>query len=478
VPDAEQSGTLDRDEMAELLKGMGVDPTAERLNEAFQLIDTDGSGSIGPEEFQKWWEHDVTTYELRRTEGFSGGQLQALKERGEEPPPQKATVRCFRGTWEGLGDCPSYDVLGLAPNVRYEFRLRRSSSISDSAFSAPIEVMTAPRQPTRAARVQCGAKWAKLQWYPGAGGAHRYLVQRKFVEALPGSSHAGRGRGGGGSKGAGGGSSSARRGGPGGSGSGAEASEWVTAYDGCDTHCVMTELLPNAMYFLRVQAANGKYGGSEWSMVTSLDTRERSEEEAMRLRPANAAREMTVECQDEGDVVLGDTVLFMERLYVDPEGQLLLDHKPKGGGGGTRGGGGGGGGGGGDFPDDRSDGGGGAQSSAMYRGQRTVVARVVGESTTGSKIREEQRLAEARARRESGLAPRRSSSSRGGGASARELRMEVVWSQVELKEAREFTLVKDAMIVRGVKQLFRYEVLRTPWLDDAGRSAKTWDTGQ
>merc|ERR1711920_88334 len=139
-----------------------------------------------------------------------------------------------------------------------------------------------------------------VRWFaPSPGGAWRYELELKFIETMPFSKTSSR------SKPSRNSSRMMNR-----------PLDWTTVYQGGETNCIaIHDLLPNSVYRCRVFALNKNGLRSEPSIVSQLCTCEASEDQ--RLSPSNAAEVFSVEVSNEGDVVVGDTVLFTERLILE-----------------------------------------------------------------------------------------------------------------------------------------------------------------
>ena len=68
--DIDRSGTIDIHELELLLKDLGVEPTEERIREAFLLLDADKNGVITFEEFGVWWRRDEVSYTIKRSDAI------------------------------------------------------------------------------------------------------------------------------------------------------------------------------------------------------------------------------------------------------------------------------------------------------------------------------------------------------------------------------------------------------------------------
>jgi Ca2+-binding EF-hand superfamily protein len=457
--DTDNNGVLDKKEFAELLRGLGVNPTEARVREAFEMIDTDQSGSVNFKEFKEWWSKDSVTYVLKRDGGLSEEQLAQL---GDEANKHGGVFKttCYRGTSK------QYEVLGLQPNTLYHFRIRHCASTSDSTLSKAVEVMTAPLPPSRPAVIASGVNWIDLKWHPRGSKAHRYTVQIKFVEQLPSSSGSRpnttrRAKG----------KSSKQAWGE--DGVESEDPKWITAYEGPAPMCLVRSssdcaMVANSVYRVRVQAVNRLGGRSDWSQVIQTDTLERGTE--VTLKPQNADRSFPIECSEHADVVVGDTLLFTERLFVDPDTKRELkpsavgsaQHAMPGGGGKT-----------GEtarynpnLSVSSAGGGGGmadyAAAGAEYLGQRTVAARVISESCVSPQQRELARQGKVTIFKES------------SNSKHREFRLEVIWCTVERKEAKRYLIQPNEWVNRKQKHMFLFETFRSRWRDDNGRHNGQW----
>ena len=82
--DIDGGGTLDRDELREVLKKMGKNLTEEQLDVTMKQVDEDGSGEVEFEEFETWWDQYMSSEAAVPPTPFNfGGQcVRALKING------------------------------------------------------------------------------------------------------------------------------------------------------------------------------------------------------------------------------------------------------------------------------------------------------------------------------------------------------------------------------------------------------------
>merc|ERR1712167_500806 len=94
---------------------------------------------------------------------------------------------------------------------------------------------------------------------------------------------------------------------------------WKIVYEGRENTVEVTGLFANSVYRFRVRAVNVADSASVLSDLAQVSTM--STWTGLSLQPKNAHEVFTVDCTD--DIVVGDTILFTERLYVDKDGQLV-----------------------------------------------------------------------------------------------------------------------------------------------------------
>ncbi|CAM9655225.1 unnamed protein product, partial [Discosporangium mesarthrocarpum] len=448
--------------LGNLLEDLGVEVTEERLRQAFSDFDRDENGRITLDEFEEWWTGEAITYVLKRDEGISQAILEVT---GGDPPASAAvSIASYKGGGTGC------DVAGLKPNTLYRFRLRAVNARTRSALSAPLEVMTAPRQPESPVVVRTQRSSVVLKWYPGVGGSAKYRLQSRWVEALDGAGAlSGRPHGHGTGKGASGGLGGGTRKAWG------EGEGWTTVYEGVDNTVKVTGLQMNTVYRFRVCAINLRGVDSEWSAPSQAATDPRhgvgggTEGKNGWCRPSNAAEAFRVDAGD--DIAVGDTIIFTERLYLDSEGRLApglrgcgrgtIHTTPLG-------------------PacqgaglaprvslnaaSLRSDGGPAGNQWGLeggeFVGERTVAAHVLQDSLRSMRRKDGARLTYNKA-----ISRRRV------------LRLEVVWSTVSNKEANAFLLSREQIVERAEWRLSQFETFRALWEHDERRKSvrEEWD---
>ncbi|KAG6973771.1 hypothetical protein JG688_00003373 [Phytophthora aleatoria] len=425
--DVDGSGYLELPEFQTLLSELGVPPTPERLAAYLAAFDLDSDGKISFPEFARWWTQPDVHYVLKRDSGCRGGEEDGTQVPGCSKADEMRLV-CYRGSEAAA------TVSGLEPNTRYRFRLRLVGAHASSALSEALTIYTAPSAPTCVGRVDVGSDSALVRWHPGPGGAVRYAVDCKRIETLTPRA-------------------SSLNDGP---------SEWRRVYEGREPLANFRELQPETVYRLRVFAINSDGIPSAQSTVSQLCTT--SKEDAQRRarlakRSAGAADYFTIECgPEEGDLVLGDTVLFCERLmrrstdadrFSRPTSGLTQASV---------------------YSVTSSTGG------AEAVGERTVAAKVVG-------ISRHPRHGNVLALTvvwctvqlynvESSATP----SSRGGtSVSGRKKVPSIHTTSRELAGADGYSLATDLKISRPERNLYRFDTFRAEWEDEAARYPSTWD---
>ncbi|KAG3167229.1 hypothetical protein PI126_g3905 [Phytophthora idaei] len=425
--DVDGSGYLELPEFQTLLSELGVPPTPERLAAYLAAFDLDSDGKISFPEFARWWTQPDVHYVLKRDSGCRDGEEDGTQVPGCSKADEMRLV-CYRGSEAAA------TVSGLEPNTRYRFRLRLVGAHASSALSEALTIYTAPSAPTCVGRVDVGSDSALVRWHPGPGGAARYAVDCKRIETLTPRA-------------------SSLNDGP---------SEWRRVYEGREPLANLRELQPETVYRLRVFAINSDGIPSAQSTVSQLCTT--SKEDAQRRarlakRSAGAADYFTIECgPEEGDLVLGDTVLFCERLMRRSTDADRFSRPTSG-----------------------------LTQASVYSvtsttggaeavGERTVAAKVVG-------ISRHPRHGNVLALTvvwctvqlynvESSATP----SSRGGtSVSGRKKVPSIHTTSRELAGADGYSLATDLKISRPERNLYRFDTFRAEWEDEAARYPSTWD---
>lgn len=469
--DADRSGFIELPEFKTLLEELGVPATPERLAAYMSEFDTDQDGKVSFREFTRWWNKTDVQYVLKRDHGraqdvkISAG-LAASSSMQRLPVTTTTTSRSsnqmsvvsYRGT------DPWTTVHGLEANTQYTFRLRLVSSHASSQLSDSVEVWTAPNPPSCAGIVCALAQSVQIRWYAGVGGACKYVVELKFVETLAGDS------------------SGVRRSGAAAAGA-RGTSDWQRVYEGTESIATISDLVPNTVYRLRVFALNRVGVRSEQSTVAQVCTQSRDEARASGavLRPSNAADHFTIECCEVGDVVIGDTILFSERIFRSESGKIVGEDASRSGISGTGG-------------TARaalatasvysvaSYAGSGSGSDAEAVGERTVAARVVGVKTHEKhghilamvvvwctvQLYDDNAAPKARAM----------SAAAAKALANKTLRMNASIHSTSHNVALAnpgHVLATDLKIARKETSLYRYDTFRTPWHDERARHASTWE---
>ena len=278
-----------------------------------------------------------------------------------------------------------------------------------------VRISSPPRRARPPARPQREIDRTALARYPGEGGAHKYVLQSKFIDTLdaqargvPLRAH------------------------------GQADDSWKIVYEGRENTVKVTGLFANSVYRFRVRAVNVADSASVLSDLAQVSTM--SSWTGLALQPKNAHEVFTVDCTD--DIVVGDTILFTERLYVDKDGRLTENPESRPSAKGSRG----------MAVSVESFLAGSARSKAQFIGERTIAARVLKDAyrsaaqTSGG-----------------GTTNGRSASRR------RDLRLEVIWSTVSTKEAVAHVLTKETLIEREQARIFQFETFRMLWHEEARR---------
>ena len=91
------NGTIDGSDLLSLLQELGVNPSEDRLRDAWQELDQVGDGSVRFKDFHRWWTSKSVSYVLRRGGGSEGSS---------------AGVVCYRGGRNVV------ELGGLEPNTK------------------------------------------------------------------------------------------------------------------------------------------------------------------------------------------------------------------------------------------------------------------------------------------------------------------------------------------------------------------------
>lgn len=380
---------------------------------------------VRTKDFAAWWNSDTVTHVLQRDIGVPKGSQKPVVATGDQAP----LVTTYRGTGR------TTEVRGLRPNTAYRFSLRLVSSRSHSRPSPPLEVWTAPAPPSAPRIIRAEPKAIYVKWYPGPGGAHKYALESRLVEALdeitphgneyfkvsphltvaPTRTRAIRHQ----------------------EGRVTAVSEWKVSYEGKETAVRVTELEPRAIYRFRVRALNGAGHASAPSDLVQAATEDR---DPPPLVARKAAEQFTRDCGTTGDVVVGDTILFTERLFLDLSANKLIGEPARGG-----------------LPQQSSAHANGTssintcsttlikQEDGHHVGDRTIAGHVVAEAYYPSLLNRKK------------------------GEKSRDLRIQVVWCTTSTHVASSFHLRNGEVIQRLASHVTQFQTFRTLWEDEEHR---------
>ena len=312
--DTNRSGDIDAKELGVMLADLGVEPTTERLADAYHILDADNNGIISFEEFSQWWRREDVTYTIKRSEpqapltkgvrsSLDGANASVRKSGGltiEDGKKASASpalidkVGCpvvvFRGSKT------RYEVCGLEPNRLYHFRLRLMGSRCHSHLSPAAVLMTAPRAPSQPILLDVGSTNVRIKFYAPLGGAYKFAVQLRNLKARV--------------------TSASQDPTPGGS------SGWITVFNGQETVWQSTTLVSDTNYEVRVLGVNYQGTMGQPSPALPFTTLPRTSTLKATVRDADSA--FTIECS--GDICVGDTILITEQLFVrDSEKNATLE---------------------------------------------------------------------------------------------------------------------------------------------------------
>ena len=271
--DMDHSGYIDQVEFQQLLSDLGLPHPVEKMDEYLTEFDSNGAGRIYFDEFSSWWYRDTLLYTLLHR------QLRDGRDNVRE-------ILCY------TGEENTTTVTGLAPNSTYTFRILQSASNCNSALSPTVSLTTIPMHTTGVGLIDINTSRATLRWYPNAGGACRYIVEMKFIENILNET------------------GSRTR-----TNMNIPSLEWEQVYHGPYNIASITGLVPHSVYRIRTFAINNEGKRSTSSLETQCCTRENKEV----MKPSLASCHFTIECSDDQDIVIGDTILFTERLLNEKE---------------------------------------------------------------------------------------------------------------------------------------------------------------
>lgn len=391
--DRDGNGTLDVAELKGLLQDLGVEPTELRLQEALEVMDQSGDGLVSFEEFSNWWHRDKVLFVIKRSEPQTAAELKTGPNNGGNP----LSVTCYRGPQR------RYEVRGLLPNRYYHFGVRHVTARTHSRLSTPLRIMTPPSTPAPPVLVRTSAKTAVFKVYPpecGWGKVRLEIVAVTFAD---------------------------------------DEMTWQTLYEGIEHTVTTTQLTPATSYLARAVALNEVGVASSPTETIEFTTLPRETKEP--LRPSNASSTFIIECTQ--DIVVGDTILFTERLFVNSSGKLVEPGA-----------------------NSAARNLGGTTTSTHFRGdvsissvnsRVTIASASSTQGLAGSFVGE--RTVAARVVRDNYRAIRKADGSLAG----RRLGLEVVWQTSTTNSCKPFDLQPGAVMERAEASITQFEVYRTPW---------------
>lgn len=534
--DRDNSGNIDRTELAVVLEDLGVPVTEERLTLAFQEMDANNDGNISFEEFSKWWLGEAVSYVLKRSEevppknrfvgagsekaGGAGGDDRRSSSRGkmttipeeaslnrsqasQQPKPQPSTMKMTTsranslvkkapGRQVGLpfvvyrDNKTKVDVKGLTPNSLYHFKVRYVGTRSNSLLSPPLIIMTAPIAPSAPALIDLSWNTVRVKWYPSEYGAYKFIVHLRPSQQIVGNNSTRSAR-----------ATAATI-------VGVDTGEdgWIQVYNGPDNFYTCTTLSTDFTYELRVFSVNYQGNMSEPSPSLLFTTLSRNDNSSV-INSKSVSALFTVECT--GDICVGDTILITERLFLRPKvggGGGVGEEKVGGGGSVVSARGGGGGGGGGASTARPLSRGKQRPSSASATGSRannplgnsvaslhttmTVEndgfisihpsnnAQFIGERTFAAIVTKDNYRTSRDVLESRGITLQ---SNYKEFASYRKLWLEIVWQKSSNEAAKQYELKSGEILERFQNHLELFEVFRCPWKQEPLRKPFTqeWD---
>ena len=447
--DKNRSGDIDSSELAQVLSDLGVEVTEEKLMDAFNILDKNGDGVISFGEFSAWWRRDEVSYILKRSDAIlpnakpitvitsaprttskgndtsivSSSAGDRVNTSSIKIVPKVASsamintklsgainsgsvavastgrqvamsVVCYRGTNTKV------EIAGLDPNRLYQFKLRYIGSKCNSILSPSLNLMTAPLPPSKPLVVYVGSNTVRLKWYAPTNGSFKYAVQWR---------------------------SSATRG-----VSNAAEDGWATAFNGPETIWTCTTCVPDSDYDVRVCGVNCQGVLSDPSPILSFHTLPRGDT-SLAMSSKNANTYFTVDCT--GDICVGDTILFSERLYIKPKQTSVTNKNVNQ-----------------SVASLLEDG---TDAEGVYIGERTIAAFVVKDNY--KTIRDHVAASNI-----TPLDGRRF-------AKYRNLWLEIVWQKSSSDKCKPYDYKSGDVIERNQAQLELFEVSRCPWKEESGR---------
>ncbi len=415
----------------------------EELHEVLQEFRTTSDDIITAIEFEEWWwNSENVVYAIRHDNGVEGSVCDAILALQGTANSKKCNVNALAVlvppstpyTTSYHGSFTSCNISGLKSNTLYRFCLRILNARSMSPLSPHLVLMTSPSRPSAPCVVRIDSKFAVLKWYPGEGGAHKFILEYLYVEKLESGGNIEKMT----VVKAGGATSRRNR-------------EWSVVYKGSDNVMNINNLASSTVYRFRVAAVNIVGNQSAWSNITQAITA--GYNDCSSWKPENAAEQFTMDCN--GDVSVGDSVIFTERLYVDARGNLIVSGSMDG-------------------PHSTSDDSrtrkprlNGNFSHPAISVTRAFGGEFIGEGTVAGHLLSDSFL----------RMYRKDIAEGGSGVIAydhaamlqRCLRLEVVWSTVSQANADEFRLKRGTIIERTEIYLSQFEMFRTSWVDETRR---------
>jgi hypothetical protein len=162
--DVDESGFIDIMEFRSLLEDLGIvfssKDADKMLHEAFRRVDKDMNGQVSFSEFSIWWRKDEVDLIVRRSEGLHASSLpssllsapketllEQLADRAKSDRRMKLTSH--RQDILALPSKRKVYIRGLTPNTCYHFRSRLVGLRSSSPLSKPLVLMTPPLPPPK-----------------------------------------------------------------------------------------------------------------------------------------------------------------------------------------------------------------------------------------------------------------------------------------------------------------------------------------